>query len=189
MTWMLLFVATGFGLLGLLVAVFSRMGTHFPSDVDPAANAVWFRGEAALSSQRVGRRIFSREDFDFVLREAPWLRKELLRERRALALSWLAQRRNSVRCILQVYPAAARASKNLVPANELKLALNYFAFIVICAVAEGVIWLRGPFTASRMISSIIVVGDRMRSFSEGSLKTLDPALLERLQGRELNFRV
>ena len=184
MMFALIFIATGLGLLGFLIFLFSRMGSHSQDKADPTAAASLFAADAALLAKQLGDRIFSQVDLEFILKEAPSLRQKLLRERRGIALSWIAQRRDAARAVMRLHRAVARTNVALSPGLEFKLAANYFVFLAACTLTEFLVWLRGPFASRKVVSSLIAVGDRMRSFSEALLGGLDPVLFGKIKNRQ-----
>ena len=179
----LIFLAAGLGLLGLLLVLFLRMGAQPQDRTDAAAATALLAADAALWAQQLGDRIFSQVDLEFILKEAPLLRKKLLRERRDIALLWIAQRKDAARAVMRLHRAVARANIAISPALEFKLAANYFVFLAACTLAESLVWLRGPFASRKVVSSLIAVGDRMRSLSGELLGGLDPVLLEEIRNR------
>ena len=183
MLFALIFIAAGLGLLGLLLFPFLRMGDHSPDKSDPAAAASLLAADTTFWPQRLGDRILSQVDLEFISKKAPSLRKEFTRERRRIALSWIAQRRDDAGAVMRLHRAVARVNIALSPGYEFKLAANYFVFVAACTLAECLVWLRGPFVSSKVVSSLITAGDRMRSFSETFLGGLDPALLEEIRNR------
>lgn len=183
MTFVLIFLAVGLCLLGLLLFLFLRMKAQPQDKTDAAVATALLAADAALWSQRLGDRIFSQVDLEFILKEAPSLRQQLVRERRGIALLWIAQRKDAARAVIHFHRLVARANIALSPVVEFKLAANYFVFLATCALAECLVWLRGPFASRKVVSSLIAVGDRMRSLSEALLGGLDPVLLEEIRNR------
>lgn len=183
MMLVVIFLAAGLGLVAFLIFSFLRMGSHSQDEADPAAYASLLSADAALGSQQLGDRIFSQADLEFILKEAPSLRQQLLRERRGIALLWVAQRRNAARAVIRFHRLVARENVALSSGVELKLAVNYFAFLTACGLAEFLVWLRGPFAFRKAISSLLAVGDRMRFLSEAFLGGLDPVHLEKIRSR------
>ena len=179
----LIFIAAGLGFLGFLLILFLRIGAHSQDKADPTAATSLLAADAALWAQQLGDRIFSQADLEFLLKEAPSLRQKLLRERRGIALSWIAQKKDAARAVMRLHRAVARTNVALSPGLEFKLAANYFVFLAACGLAEFLVWLRGPFASRKVVSSLIAVGDRMRSLSEALLGSLDPVLLEEIRNR------
>ena len=179
----LIFIAAGLGLLVFLLFLVLRIGAHSQEEADPTAAASLLAEDAALWAQQLGSRIFSQADLEFILKEAPSLRQKLLRERRGIALLWIAQRKDAARAVMRLHRAVARANIAISPALEFKLAANYFVFLAACTLAESLVWLRGPFASRKVVSSLIAVGDRMRSLSGELLGGLDPVLLEEIRNR------
>jgi len=183
MMFVVIVIATGLGLLGFLLFLVLRVGAHSQDEADPAAAASLLAADAALWAQQLGDGIFSQVDLDFILKEAPSLRQQLLRERRGVALSWIAQRRDAASAVMRFHRLVARTNVALSPGLEFKLAANYFVFLAACTLAEFLVWLRGPFASPKVVASLIAVGDRMRSLSGALLGGLDPVFLEEIRNR------
>ena len=179
----LIFIAAGLGFLGFLLFLVLRMGADYQDEAGPTAAASLLAADAALWAQQLGDRIFSQVDLEFILKEAPLLRKKLLRERRDIALLWIAQRKDAARAVMRLHRAVARANIAISPALEFKLAANYFVFLAACTLAESLVWLRGPLASRKLVSRLITAGDRMRAISEALLESLDPVLLEEIRNR------
>ena len=166
MMFALIFLAAGLGLLGLLRVLFLRIGSQPQDRTDAAAATALLAADAALWAQQLGDRIFSPVDLEFILKEAPSLRQTLLRERRGIALLWIAQRKDAARAVIRFHRLVARANIALSPVVEFKLAANYLIFLAACALAECLVWLRGPFASRKVGSSLIAAGERMRPLSQ-----------------------
>ena len=161
----LIFIAVGLGLLGFLILLLSRMGpapegwdcSSSPASLLPEDDANW--------TQALGERLFSRTDLEFISKEAPLLQPVLLRDRRAIALSWICRRRATATALMRFHREIARSHADLSPALEIRLEASYLMFLAACGLAQSVIWLRGPFASRKMVSGIMAVGDRVKSLS------------------------
>src|SRR5713226_5526531 len=91
----------------------------------------------------LGERIFGPQDWDFVSRETPSeIQRMFQRERTVLAISWLRRTRMRVSQVMRAHVAVARQSEDLQLATEIRLALSYVLFLVLCDFLIGLIWLR-----------------------------------------------
>ena len=109
-------------------------------------------------------------DLEFVSREAPTLRRTLVRERREVACSWIAQQKKSAKDVMALHRVAARTSKALNPGLEFRLAASYFVFLAVCELAGILVRLRGPFASRKVISGLVTLGDRMKGLSDAWLE-------------------
>ena len=177
----LIFITTGLVLLGVVIRFLSR--TRFQSDDDFNLNtaASLLSADNVLWTRQMGERIFSQLDLDFVMKDAPLLRRRLVRERRSVALCWIAQRKAAATAIMRYHQLAARSNADLSPGLEIKLAANYLGLLAACRLAQFVVLLRGPFTSGKMASGIIAVGERMTSMSYALLGTLDAGSLDEMR--------
>ena len=179
----LILIATGLGLVGLLIFLSSREGVHCSYQADPTLVSLLDAG-GTLNSQRLAERIFSKADLEFILREAPSIQQELLRERRGIALYWIGQSRNSARAIMRFHTRISRIQTTLRPGLEFKLAANYYAFLAACLLAEFSIWLWGPSVSRKIIPTLMATGDRMRLVSEALFGRFDPVFQEKIRNRQ-----
>ena len=182
MSDLLIFVAIGLAFLVLLLLWVQR-----------SAEAVADRrefGEAQealttlhleLPARALADRIFAAQDWDFVSSQAPpRIQRIFLQERRAVALSWLRETRVRIRRLMDFHVRAVRRNIALRPAVEIKLAISYVLFLLICKILLGLIWLRGPFGARRMVGYAVDAADNLSFMFGGVLASLDPARLDRV---------
>jgi hypothetical protein len=183
MNQLVLFLATGMLLLALLLfwALRARESvTGARALLDPRETLTAL--ELELPPRVLVERIFSPQDWEFVSRQTPVpIRITFLQERRTIALSWLRQTRKQAARLMDFHRRAVRWNTNLSPAIEIKLAANYILFLLVCEILLGLIWLRGPFHARRMIGYAIGIAERLWFISGQLLAGLDPARLSRIK--------
>ena len=124
----------------------------------------------------LAERIFGPQDWDFVLRETPSkIQRIFQRERTVLALAWL--RRTRVRTSQAVYAhvAVARHSEDLQIVMEIKLALSYFLFLILCNSLIGWVWLRGPVRTRKIVGRTLQWAAQLRGAFEQLMASVDPA--------------
>lgn len=127
-------------------------------------------------------RIFASQDWDFVSNQTRvQIRHTFLQERKAIALSWLRQTRKQAGRLMDFHLSAVRRNINLSPAVEIKLAANYLLFLLVCQFLLGLIWLRGPFGARRLVGYAVGVAEQLWFVSAQLLSSLDPARLGRIE--------
>lgn len=183
MNQLVLFLATGMLLLALLLfwalrATESATGSKALSDAQETLTAL----ELELPPRALVERIFSPQDWDFVSSQtAVQIRITFLQERRTIALSWLRQTRRQAARLMDFHRRAVRWNTNLSPAIEIKLAANYVLFLLVCEILLGLIWLRGPFYARRMVGYAMGMAEQLWFISGQLLAGLDPARLSRIK--------
>jgi len=90
-------------------------------------------------------RIFSSQDLTYISElESPVLKRQFLRERKAVALLWVQQTRAAIRRIIEHHLEASRQSRDIEVAVEVRIFLQYAQLRFICAVLFFLIELAGP---------------------------------------------
>ena len=135
-----------------------------------------------IPSAALGERIFSLQDWEFIATYTPAeIQRTFLQERKALALAWLRQTRETVGQLMRFYRKAVRGNAAISPAVEFRLALDFVLFLLayesLCALIR--VW--GPFCARRMVGYAARTAEEMSSLSGQVLAGLDPAHLGRIQ--------
>ena len=124
----------------------------------------------------LGERIFGLEDWDFVSQNTPSEIQEMfLRERSVLAISWLRRTRRRVSLVMRAHVAAVQPIADLRLASELKLALSYFSFFILCDLLISWIWLCGPVRTRVMVGRTLRTVAWLRGALEQLMATVDPA--------------
>lgn len=133
-------------------------------------------GGRIASHGDLGERIFGLEDWDFVSRNmSSEIQKMFLRERAILAISWLRRTRRSTSLVMRAHVAAAQQTEDLQFAPELKLALSYLLFLILCDSLIGWIWLRGPVRTRKMVGRTLRMVAWLRRAFEQLMARVDPA--------------
>ncbi len=139
-------------------------------------------GGNTASHGDLGERIFSLEDWYFVSRYVPSeIQTMFLRERAALAISWLRRTRSRVSLVMRSHVAAVRQTENFRLGPELKLALSYLFFLVLCDLLIGWIWLRGPVRTRKMVGQTLRTVAWLRGAFEQLMARVDPATCNALR--------
>ena len=174
----ILLILAGVGLLLSLLVLWPRGRFTLDDRPDPAAPGCLISPIEIRLSQLLVEEILCRRDYEFVMREAPELHDAFLRGRRTIALYWISRKREAAKALMQMYRARSRATANANPVLTIRLAANYYAFLVVCALAEYCLNLRGPFASVRMVERILSAGERIRFVSEGLLRRVNSSLFE-----------
>jgi len=143
----------------------------------------------SLPSRLLADRIFAQDDWDFVCRESPSVEQVFLQERKKVALLWLKEARICVRRIFHFYRIAVRGNAALEFWTELRIAGNYFMFLLMVSSVQSLIYLRGPFYTHGMIMSMFGAADRVSMGVGRTLRALDLSSLVRIKddwAREAN---
>lgn len=165
-------LAIGFALIVLLVFLLRRRDPEADND-SSLADAY-----SALSSPSFGERqkqvlerVFGQEDWDFVRRKASrQVQEKFLRERRGIALFWIAQVRNQAKTAMRLHLTRVRGSEEVQPFGELTLAMHYLAFRVACGFIAAVLWIVGPMALRSMVAQVVNLSDNLRALLDVSIK-------------------
>lgn len=116
-----------------------------------------YLGTRSVGSRReLGERIFGPQDWDFVLRETPSeIQQMFQRERTVLALAWLRRTRMRTSQVMHAHVAVTRQSEDLQIVTEIKLALSYVLFLILCNSLIGWVWLRGPVRTRKIVGQTL----------------------------------
>ena len=105
--------------------------------------------------QELVERLFGSDDWNFVRAQgSEQLSRLFLRERRELALSWMRGVRERASGLMNSHRLAARASSYLKPLDELRVAVYYLLFELLCRSFALAVWLRGPVALAGLIERI-----------------------------------
>ena len=167
MTGMLILIALGI----LLIVVLARMLWHsepkakdLPFDSSREAIARFASFEEA---DQVVERIFGDEDWNFLRHRVPnQIRRSFLKQRREMAFCWLTLIRIRAKSAMHHHLAYARSFQSLEPMLEGKVAINYLAFQLSCALLAGLLWLRGPVALRGTVARAYELCERLRALTE-----------------------
>lgn len=160
-------------LLGLMLYWLLQADSSRKVDVAEARNTLSHLQSKFLPVTLVDR-ILDYKDFAFVsAQREPRILHLLEAERRAIAKYWLGHTRLQVKMLMTFHVKSARYNPKLTVPLELRLALNYFAFLIACDAFQGLIWLRGPFYAPRAARFTMTVAARFCALSERILSIAD----------------
>jgi len=133
-------------------------------------------GRSSASRQALGERIFGLHDWDFVSRNMPSeIQKMFLRERTVLAISWLRRTRTRISLVMRAHVASVGQIADLHLATELKLALSYLVFLILCDLLIAWIWLRGPIRTRRTVGQTLRTVTWLRGAFEQLMARVDSA--------------
>jgi hypothetical protein len=129
------------------------------------------------------KRIFSVEDAEFVARSAtPDVKCSFFNERKKLALHWFRRTRKQVARLMDLHLRLAGYTYDPSPGFELRLTAKYLTFVAVSNIVLLLLWLLGPFKATRSISyAIRTAGSFCTTFSV-RLERVNPTRLS--SGRE-----
>jgi hypothetical protein len=129
------------------------------------------------------KRIFSLEDAEFVARSATLdVTRSFLNERKKLALHWFRRTRKQVAGLMDLHLRLAGYTYDPSPGFELRLTAKYLTFEAVSNIVLLLLWLLGPFKATRSISyAIRAAGSVCTTFSI-RLERVNPTRLS--SGRE-----
>ncbi len=134
-------------------------------------------GMRSVGSQRdLGERIFGPQDWEFVSRETPPETQRMFqRERTVLAIAWLRRTRLQVSQVMRAHVVGVQQSDDLQLATELRLALSYFLFLILCNSLIGWVWLYGPVRTRKIVGQTLQWAAQLRRAFEQLMARVDPA--------------
>lgn len=116
-------------------------------------------------------RIFGREDWDFIRGSASeHVQRLFLRERKVIALDWISQLRSQARAGMHLHASRVRASEELQPVVEIKLAITYYAFLAKSGLISTIVLLGGPMALRGMLGQLGRLSDNLRGMLDATLK-------------------
>jgi len=120
----------------------------------------------------LSRRIFDREDSDFVASETSrQITRQFRRERTALALDWLRGVRGEVNQLIRAHFRASRGNGDLKPATEIRLWFEFLLFQLTSGILYLVIWVSGPPQAAALLGYSLELAAQLRKVTEDILPT------------------
>ena len=129
--------------LVLVVAVLALNGRLAARHASPDT-----RASRALPSpfpSEVLPHVFSSCDWDFVRSvDSAFVRKLFRRERKGVALKWVAETSATLNIIMREHALAARHSRNLNPLTELSLLARYVTLLLLCGLLSIAVRIAGP---------------------------------------------
>jgi hypothetical protein len=178
-TQLVLFFVLGVVFLALLYFLASRTDVRAEGGAEALLEA-----RHALSSLQTGllpanlvSRIFAQEDLEFVSSVGHRkIRETFLRDRKRLALYWIAQVRKRVLSLWRFYSGQSRCYARLDLRTELTLAINFASLLIVCRVLQAIFYLRGPYAAPRLVGRAVAVAGNVCAVSERSLSFLTPGV-------------
>lgn len=191
MIGLILFLAVGAGFLALLY-FFARAKDARPEGgaealVD-ACRALTSLQTALLPPELV-ERIFSRDDLDFVRQACSrGIQLSFLRERKRIALSWIAHVRKQVLRLKRFHSGQARRYARLEFHTEMALALDFASLLIVGRVLQAIFYIRGPYAAPGIVGRAIRAADAVCGVSERSLDFLAARNTDRYGGRSAGDR-
>jgi hypothetical protein len=130
----------------------------------------------AAPHRDLGERIFGPEDWDFVSHDTPSeIQRLFQRERTVLAITWLRRTRLQVSQVMRAHVAGAQRNEDLQLATEIRLALSYFLFLVLCNSLIGWVWLHGPVRTRKVVGQTLQWAAQLRGAFEQLMARVDPA--------------
>jgi hypothetical protein len=172
---LILFVGLGAGLLILIY--------FFALSPEPRAEGgaqALVEARHALNSLQTGLlpsdlvdRVFAEDDLHFVVSTTGAKVRELfLRERKRIALFWVAQVRKEVLSLKQFHSGQSRLYARLDVRTEIALALSFARLLILCRVLQATFYVGGAYAAPRVVGIAITAAGRVCTVSEDSLAFL-----------------
>lgn len=137
-----------------------------------------------LLPPEVASRLFSKADLDYVasIGSAP-MRQLFLRQRRKVALLWVAQLKTQVQSLRRFHLGRARYYSGLSLKRELVLALRFAELLLACRILRIVLHLPWGYRGGGMVTATARIAVRVCATSEFSLSFLGHAKAGPLRDR------
>jgi len=149
-----------------------QRGREPQAEVERALNVL----QSGLLLPDMVARIFTKRDFDYVASEtSAEVRRLFLEERRRLALSWVSRVRGQVLTLRSFHLGSARYHARLKFLMEVRLAWDFATLLFVCRALEAAVYLRGPYSAPRLVGAATATAARVCGVSAESLGFLRPA--------------
>lgn len=188
MIQLILFLILGAGFL-LSLYLFARRGSRVEGsaeDVLKARQALTVL-QSGLLPPEIAKRIFSTGDYEYVTGgAASCLREVFLKERRQIALLWVAQVRQQILSLQQFHLKSARFYSTLSVRTETRLAFEFLTLLCVCRWLQIALYLRGPYAAPQMVGRAAAAASRVCEISEKSMSFLKPTPVETLDGDSMH---
>ena len=170
MTGTVIFIAIGLFLAGLLLSVWRGEGAT--PDSDPSAAATLADPSLMASRcEQVFEQVVARADWEYVQQHAsPEVQRIFLAERKRLALLCLAEIRNQARVVMRAHTAQARDSSQILAAQEVRVAFEYFKIRLECGLVGAILVVGGPLALHRMAGCASRLSEELRQMVRLSLK-------------------
>lgn len=125
------------------------------------------------------QRIFAREDLEFVSRDSSQAVHRLFRdERRKLGVLWVRNNQKRLAHLMDLHLRLASYTRRPCPRVEVKVAAQYFAFLVASYLVLGLLWLCGPFAAASIIHYVVAVPGNLCNVFTPRLEDVDTVRLK-----------
>ena len=171
-TLALTLLGIGIVLVGSLIYLLLRPGAE-EEDISwlPDGNSALPSTQFADHRKEQLERIFGREDWDFIRSNTSQrVQRLFLRERKVIALAWISQLRRRAQADMHFHVARVRASEELQPVAEIKLAAVYYAFLAQCGLIGVIVWLGGPMALRGLVRQAGGLSDKLRGMLDAALK-------------------
>jgi hypothetical protein len=185
MVQLILFLVLGAGFLILLYLFAGRKDTRSEGGAEALLGA-----RQALDCLQTGllpheliTRIFAREDLHFIAStRSAGIADLFARERKRVALRWVAQIRKQVLSLKEFHSGQSRRYAQLAARTEIALALDFARLLIVCRILEVVFYVCGPYAAPKVVERVVGAAGKVCDVSEKCLAFLSPGEAGRLRG-------
>jgi hypothetical protein len=134
--------------------------------------------DAVFVENAVINRIFSVEDAKFIARSAPLgIKSSFVSDRKKLAMKWLRKTRKEMARLMDLHLRLASYTYDPRPGYEIRLTARYLIFVTVSEIVLVVVWLLGPFRATRSVSYAIRTAASFCSTFSMRLEQVNPTRL------------
>ena len=134
--------------------------------------------DSLFREMAVIKRMFAADDMEFISQTAaPDVKRFFLSERKTLAIQWLRMTKKQVRELMNLHLKLASYANQPSPRYEFGLAVDYLRFLLVSHSLMMLLWLRGPFDATKAINFTLHGAERFCSVFSIRLEKVDPVKL------------
>jgi hypothetical protein len=167
-------------ILLLAIRLIAQSGSKRPRPVVTADEYTDARQalDSVFVEATVIKRIFSVEDMEFIARSAtPAIKSTFVNERKKLAIKWLRKTRNQMARLMDLHLRLASYTYDPSPGYEIRLTAKYLTFVTVSEIVLLLVWVLGPFKATRSIFYAIRTAGSFCSTFSMRLEQVNPTRL------------
>lgn len=184
MTQLVFFLGIGLSLFIFLLLLARRGRVEGAAEILVDARQALFALQTELLPQGLVRRIFSRDDLEFVLStDSPEIRRIFLKERNRVAIMWVERVRGHIELLRRLHLGSARFYARLEFRSEMALAWNFAVLLVSCRALQMAFAVGGAYTTPKIVGTVADAATRVCEISGQSLAFMSKSGLENFTGR------
>lgn len=184
MTQLIFFLGIGLSLVVFLLILARRGRVEGAAEILVEARQALFALQTELLAQGLVRRIFSRDDLEFVIStDSSEIRRMFVEERKRVAIMWVERVRGQIELVRRLHLGSARFYARLEFSAEMALAWNFAVLLVSCRALRMAFVVGGPYMAPRVVGTVADAATRVCEISGESLAFLSKSGVGNFSGR------